>query len=98
MRCLWLSHKIFCDLRDVGESCGIKRVHRLMRHEGLKQGDLVDVLAGWEPRSGIVQAVYPSRRGMLPTVRKLLDFLSDEFALLIAANQGYIPSGTPMKL
>lgn len=28
--------KIFCDLRDVGESCGINRVHRLMRHEGLK--------------------------------------------------------------
>jgi len=28
--------KIHCDLRDVGEPCGINRVHRLMRHEGLK--------------------------------------------------------------
>lgn len=28
--------KIHCDLRDVGEPCGINRVHRLMQHEGLK--------------------------------------------------------------
>ncbi len=28
--------KIFCDLRDIGEPCGVNRVHRLMRQEGLK--------------------------------------------------------------
>lgn len=28
--------KIHCDLKDVGESCGINRVHRLMRESGLK--------------------------------------------------------------
>ncbi|MEQ1278721.1 IS3 family transposase [Acinetobacter soli] len=28
--------KIHCDLNDVGESCGINRVHRLMKADGLK--------------------------------------------------------------
>ncbi|WHP06690.1 IS3 family transposase [Acinetobacter corruptisaponis] len=28
--------KIYCDLKDVGESCGINRVHRLMKANGLK--------------------------------------------------------------
>ncbi|MEQ1248684.1 IS3 family transposase [Acinetobacter soli] len=28
--------KIHCDLKDVGESCGINRVHRLMKADGLK--------------------------------------------------------------
>ncbi|WP_436873071.1 IS3 family transposase [Acinetobacter haemolyticus] len=28
--------KIHCDLKDVGESCGINRVHRLMKANGLK--------------------------------------------------------------
>lgn len=28
--------KIHCDIRDIGESCGINRVHRLMQQEGLK--------------------------------------------------------------
>ena len=28
--------KIHCDLKDVGESCGINRVHRLMKADGIK--------------------------------------------------------------
>ena len=28
--------KIYCDLKDIGESCGINRVHRLMKVGGLK--------------------------------------------------------------
>ena len=28
--------KIHCDLKDIGESCGINRVHRLMKANGLK--------------------------------------------------------------
>ena len=38
-------------------------------------GRLVDVVPGWEPRAGLIHAVYPSRRGQLPSVRALLDFL-----------------------
>ena len=38
------------------------------------------VLPQWQPRSGIVHAVIPSRRGLLPSVRALLDFLAQECA------------------
>ena len=43
----------------------------------LEQGDLVHVLPGWAPPRGIFHAVYPSRRGMVPAVRRFLDFLGD---------------------
>ena len=36
---------------------------------------LVPVLPGWAPVSGMVQAVWPSRRGQVPAVRSFLDFL-----------------------
>jgi DNA-binding transcriptional LysR family regulator len=45
--------------------------------EELRRGELVSVLPGWEPRTAMVLAVYPSRRGMVPAVRRLLDFLGE---------------------
>jgi DNA-binding transcriptional LysR family regulator len=42
--------------------------------------DGVDVLPGWAPPAGLVYAVFPSRRGLLPSVRVLLDFLAGELA------------------
>ena len=35
------------------------------------------MLAGWAPPVARVLAVYPSRRGMVPAVRRLLDFLGE---------------------
>ncbi|HEX2544797.1 MAG TPA: LysR substrate-binding domain-containing protein [Ramlibacter sp.] len=43
----------------------------------LRHGELVPVLAGWAPSVARVLAVFPSRRGMVPAVRRLLDFLGD---------------------
>lgn len=40
-------------------------------------GDLVDLLPDWRPRPWIVHAVFPSRRGLLPSVRMLLDFIAE---------------------
>jgi DNA-binding transcriptional LysR family regulator len=78
--------------RAVLQGVGVAPLPMMMVHQQLKNGTLVDVLPGWQPRCGIVQAVYPSRRGMLPTVRKLIDFLTAEFAVLISADQGYVAS------
>lgn len=50
--------KIHSDLRDVGEVCGINRVHRLMREEGLK------AQVGYRsprPRGGESHVVVPNR-------------------------------------
>lgn len=41
----------------------------------LEGGRLIDLLPDWRPKKWIVHAVFPSRRGLLPSVRMLLDFL-----------------------
>jgi hypothetical protein len=38
------------------------------------------LLPSLSSRSGVVHAVFPSRRGMVPAVRTLLDSLSEGFA------------------
>lgn len=38
---------------------------------------LVPVLPGWSPKPGLFHAVFPSRRGLVPAVRRFLDFLGD---------------------
>lgn len=43
----------------------------------VNDGRLVDALPGWAPRTGVVHAVFSSRRGMVPAVRRLLDFLGE---------------------
>lgn len=43
----------------------------------LEQGLLEEVLPGWAPATGIMHAVFPSRRGMVPAVRRFLDFLGE---------------------
>ena len=43
----------------------------------LRLGELEQVLPGWAPRPGVVHAVFPSRRGLLPAVRRFLDFLGE---------------------
>jgi DNA-binding transcriptional LysR family regulator len=48
--------------------------------DDLKAGRLIDLLPEWSPKAGIVHAVFPSRRGLLPSVRTLLDFLAAEYA------------------
>ena len=46
----------------------------------LRDGRLAPVLPGWEPPQARVLAVYPSRRGMVPAVRRLLDFLGENMS------------------
>jgi DNA-binding transcriptional LysR family regulator len=48
----------------------------MIRRE-LREGTLVEVLPDWRPRPGIMHAVFPSRRGMVPAVRRFLDYLGE---------------------
>jgi DNA-binding transcriptional LysR family regulator len=43
----------------------------------LLTGELEPVLPGWGPRPGVIHAVFPSRRGLVPAVRRFLDFLGE---------------------
>ncbi|MFZ2137512.1 MAG: LysR substrate-binding domain-containing protein [Xanthobacteraceae bacterium] len=61
---------------------GVVRLPTIVVKADLLEGRLVDVLPGWAPQPGIIHAVFPSRRGLLPAVRTLLDFLGTEYAAL----------------
>lgn len=61
---------------------GLAQFPTMVIGNDLRDGTLVDVLPAWAPRAGIVHAVFSSRRGLLPSVRVLLDFLAAEFAAL----------------
>lgn len=45
----------------------------------IQAGRLLHLLPDWQPRMALVHAVFPSRRGLRPAVRALLDFLTQEF-------------------
>ena len=63
-------------LRGVGVAC----LPALLVTDDLSSGALVRLLPSLSSRSAIVHAVFPSRRGMVPAVRSLLDSLSEGFA------------------
>ncbi len=59
---------------------GIVQLPAMMMRDDMLRGELVQLLPGWQPQGGVVHAVYPSRRGLLPAVRLLLDYLGEQFA------------------
>jgi len=59
---------------------GVVQLPTMTTWQDIESGRLVDVLPGWRPPAGIIHAVFPSRRGLLPSVRAVLDFLTRECA------------------
>lgn len=55
---------------------GIVQLPCMVVEQDLQSGTLLDVMPGWAPKGGIVHAVFPSRRGLLPAVRLLIDYLA----------------------
>lgn len=61
---------------------GIVQLPTLVVIDEIQAGRLVQVLHGWAPKKHIIHAVFPSKRGLLPSVRALLDFLALRFDAL----------------
>jgi len=61
---------------------GIVQLPTMFITPELAEGRLVRVLDRWAPPREIVHAMFPSRRGMLPAVRGLIDFLAERFQAL----------------
>ncbi|MBB2167448.1 LysR family transcriptional regulator [Gluconacetobacter aggeris] len=59
---------------------GIVQLPTMMVWRDIAEGRLIHLLPDWRPRAGIVHAVFPSRRGLTPAVRTLIDFLAAECA------------------
>ena len=81
-------------LRDAAMvGAGVVQLPAIFVSDDVKKGRLVDVLPDWRPESGIVHAVFPSRRGLLPSVRALVDFLARECAIQRARSEKIVPPG-----
>jgi DNA-binding transcriptional LysR family regulator len=79
-------------LRDAAiAGAGAVQLPTIFIADDIKAGRLVHVLPDWRPRSGIVHAVFPSRRGLLPSVRALIDFLARECAIQRAQADKIVP-------
>jgi DNA-binding transcriptional LysR family regulator len=62
---------------------GIVQLPRMIVSEQFERGQLVHVLPDWTPRREIIHVVFASRRGQLPAVRLLIDFLVEQFDKLV---------------
>lgn len=61
------------------EGVGIAVLPLTTVSQELADGRLLTLLEKWKPVEGVITAVFPSRRGLLPSVRALIDFLSKSF-------------------
>jgi DNA-binding transcriptional LysR family regulator len=62
------------------DSVGVVQLPQYVVQRHLEEGALKVVMPEWTPHSGIIHAVFPSRRGLVPAVRAFIDFLAIEFA------------------
>lgn len=61
---------------------GVVQLPLLMLQQQLMEGSLLRLLPQWSPRREIIHAVFASRRGLLPSVRLLVDYLAECFAAI----------------
>lgn len=59
---------------------GIVQLPMLMLNKQIADGSLVRLLPDWRTRREVIHVVFPSRRGQLPAVRALIDFLVESYA------------------
>lgn len=79
-------------LRDAAiAGVGTVQLPTIFIWDDVRAGRLVHIIPEWRPRAGIVHAVFPSRRGLLPSVRTLLDFLARECSIQRARANRVLP-------
>lgn len=73
-------------LRSLAEQgVGITLLPEILCAEQVRNGSLEVVLPAWRLPQGICHALFASRRGMLPAVRALIDFLAEKMPPLLEA-------------
>lgn len=70
-------------LRDAAiAGVGVVQLPKMVTRAHVASGQLQQVLPAWQPRVEIIHAVFASRRGLLPSVRALIDYLAQRFDAL----------------
>lgn len=64
------------------DGVGVVQLPAMLVQKALADGSLVRLLPDWAPRREVIHAVFPSRRGLLPSVRALIEHLVHHFATL----------------
>jgi len=64
-------------LEAARKGIGVALLPEFMCAPAVARGELEVLLQDWSVPEGIMHFVYPSRRGMLPAVRALVDFLAE---------------------
>ncbi|MDT0131831.1 LysR substrate-binding domain-containing protein [Providencia huaxiensis] len=59
---------------------GIARLPYGVVEKDIGSGSLVEVLPKWQFPEDIIHAVYPSRKGLLPSIQLLLNYLADNIS------------------
>ena len=59
------------------EGSGMSVLPDYMCQRDIREGKMQEVLPGWAPPPAVIHAVFPSRRGLVPAVRRFLDFLGE---------------------
>jgi DNA-binding transcriptional LysR family regulator len=76
-------------LKKAAESgLGIVALPAYLCRTDVRDGRLIRILPEWTARSAMITLLSPSRRGLLPSVRALSNFLVAEFASAIASDDG----------
>lgn len=73
-----ISQLLFAAMQGIG----VVQLPAMVVEEGIRDGTIIDILPQWSPTAGTVQAIFPSRRGLLPSVRTFIDFLVSEYKAL----------------
>jgi len=69
------------------EGLGITLLPETVCAEAVRRGELEVVLPQWRLPQGICHAVFASRRGLLPAVRVLIDFLAEKLPPLLESSR-----------
>jgi len=60
------------------QGVGVALLPSMVCKDALERGELVQLLPDYQAPWGILHLVFPSRRGLVPAVRELIDFLTKE--------------------
>ncbi|QIO08396.1 LysR substrate-binding domain-containing protein [Acinetobacter lanii] len=65
----------------VAKGVGIASLPKVFVIDELKSGEFIELLPEWHLPKGVIHIAYPSRQGMLPAMRLLLEYLIEQFKI-----------------
>lgn len=76
----------------VSKGVGIASLPKVFVIDELKTGEMIELLPEWQLPKGMIHIAYPSRQGMLPAMRLLLEYLIEQFKIRSCDTQDHLSS------